>query len=444
MERGWRDTAKCGTRPTITVFSSETALEHAVLGCLEMPTEPRLDPIVDTHAPLIGRVRKRAALATGFLLGVSGAGALLMVTRPTTETETPIVFTPPMAITIPPPIVVTIEQAAPVVPAVPAANAGLDCPRIATEDLPIGKAISLARTSSDEGSPATAVAAANAPQLAVLADHRVWVSDDDGRSFQETFTGHHVRAIAMDRNGVLYAQGASELGVRPPRGKVTWRERSLPECGSDCPAALGVLGDEVVWIQDTQVATSRDRGRTWNEVDTSDYAWATMGRLLPWRGSLYQVQIYQDMCGVDDTHVHRLDANHRIAHSIFANYYTVDGSVLVADNESEATWTWRERCWTEDESHRVGRCSTKSATRANLLTAGTLYPVEGARTLSVWNQSLVELCGTGARQVYRQFPFNQIDAVDHAGRAVVMHQNELLRWSPVHGWRMLFTLPVES
>jgi hypothetical protein len=89
-------------------------------------------------------------------------------------------------------------------------------------------------------------------------------------------------------------------------------------------------------------------------------------------------------------------------------------------------------------STRYARCDAHHD-RA-LLEAG-LSPVEGGRTLAVYSGSLVELCGHGARQVYRAFPYERIDATDASGRPLVVRGGALLQWSPAHGWRRLFALP---
>ena len=66
-----------------------------------------------------------------------------------------------------------------------------------------------------------------------------------------------------------------------------------------------------------------------------------------------------------------------------------------------------------------------------------LRPREGARALAVYGGALIELCTGGVRQVYREFPFERLDAVDASGRALVMNGGNLLRWSPQTGWRKL-------
>jgi hypothetical protein len=149
------------------------------------------------------------------------------------------------------------------------------------------------------------------------------------------------------------------------------------------------------------------------------------------------VSHYWDMCGVNDYPTYRLDGAHEVAHDTFHDYYIEDEPVLATSSDVESMWTWREQC--RDGSEKLGPCRNKSATRTALLIAATLRPAEGARTLAVYKGSAVELCARGVRQVYRTFPFERIDAVDVAGRALVMRELDLLRWSPLHGWRKLHT-----
>src|SRR5262249_10265731 len=86
-------------------------------------------------------------------------------------------------------------------------------------------------------------------------------------------------------------------------------------------------------------------------------------------------------------------------------------------------------------------CAPASSAQARILEAATLIPAEGARTLATWQGSLIELCGNGARQIYRKFPVEEIAATDSVGRPLVMRAKTLFRWSPVNGWRKLFTVP---
>lgn len=115
--------------------------------------------------------------------------------------------------------------------------------------------------------------------------------------------------------------------------------------------------------------------------------------------------------------------------------------MLQAGDDVAVEWTWRERCW-GDNDQGLTSCSRRIPTVSAMLRVATLWPVEGARTLAVYERSLIELCDDGARQIYRSFPFDKVDAIDSVGRPLVVNDGKLLRWSPVHGWRRLFAAPV--
>ncbi len=323
---------------------------------------------------------------------------------------------------------------------VPPASA-LGCPVLDNDD-PIGKLVDPS-TFEEDNQWATAVvhAAARAPQLAVRNDPFVWVSDDRGRTFHRAFEGRVVTHTAITPSGVIYARAGAELGVRSPGGKTVWRPLTIP-CHDDarCVSRIGTLGEEVVYLVDEVLHVSADRGKTWRKLDDTGSTWhASDGALFNFRGALFQVDHYQDRCGLDDLHTYRLDANHRVAHDIFHNDYL--GGELRESSDVDTTWTWTTRCVDEDRSSRRP-CAATTATRIELLTAAKLMPVEGARALAISRGVVIELCAGGARQIYRSFPFERIDAVDDAGRALVLHGETLLRWSPVHGWRKLKTFVV--
>jgi hypothetical protein len=175
-----------------------------------MPNDPELAPIVDPHGPRLSRVRKRLAIATGFGAGAAttvGLALALLHAPPPPAPAAP----PTIAISMPPPLVVTIEKTieAPR-PAVPGDELGCVAPT--TPDLPIGRAVDPADVSDVADKPARVIAAPSAPQLAVLHEGTVWVSDDEGRSFSRAFEGHAIDHIAIDRDGVIYAQAAGEVG----------------------------------------------------------------------------------------------------------------------------------------------------------------------------------------------------------------------------------------
>lgn len=417
-------------------------------GVGRMPSDPVLAPIVGSTAPL-GQLRRRLALAAGFGIGVASVAGVIHATFllhgaspvPVAPPAAP-VAAPAPAITIAPPIVISIERT--IAPPAPlSSGAELGCPVLTRADVPIGRTVDPRTIMTDAPTTASVAAAAGAPQLAVVHDGTVWVSDDDGRSFDRAFEGHPVTQVVIDRDGTIYALAASELGVRAPDGRTRWRP--LASCATDdrCERSIGLIGpperSQIVSIVDEHIATSRNQGRSWTPVVDPAFAWSTHGgKTFSWRGDLYSMAHYVDMCGVDDLSTFRLDAGRRVAHDVFHNYYTQDEPVLTPSSDVDPVWTWREQCWSS-EPDVLGRCTNKSAVRSALLAAAYLIPAEGARTLAVYGGGVIELCGAGARQIYRAFPFARIDAVDAVGRALVMQDMTLLRWSPVHGWRALRT-----
>ena len=395
--------------------------------------------MLDPRAPLIARLRRRITLATGFAIGLATVAAIAQLRAPTPPTPPP-TAPPPRAVTItvPPPLVVTIQQTLAAPSASPSPNA-LGCPMIDHEDRAIGTPIRIENPEELGESVTQVYAAAHAPQLALLHDAKVWISDDDGATFRRAFEGHLVNSLAITGDGTIYAQDGALLGVRAPGGKARWHQ--VPVATPEYKNQIAVAADEVVWLAVDRVATSRDRGQTWTALEDPDYAWeASAGRTFLWKGSLFQVDHYRDMCGIDDLSVYRLDGAHRVAHDVFHNEYQAGEPVLEASSDVDPTWTWRERCRT-DPVGELDRCTKRDATRSQLLQAATLLPAEGARTLAVYEHSVIELCGSGARQIYRTFPFERIDAVDDAGRLLVVRKDTLLRWSPLHGWRRLYALP---
>ena len=386
-------------------------------------------------------MRTRLVLGAGALVGAAAAAgiahALVLLHPPPSPPPAPVA---PTTIMVPPPLVVTIEKTVPPSsPVVPADDLGCSVPR--ASDLAIGRAIDPADVADAEATdhpPPRVAVARSARQLAVLHEGGLWVSDDDGRSFARILDDHTFSDIAVAPDGVIYGLEAERIAVRAPSGAVTWRAFAACEPGARCDRRIATNGRELVGFVDETLTTSTDQGRTWKVIRDPEFSWWDhRGALFSWRGALYQVLHYSDQCGVDDNFVFRLDADHRIAHDIFHDYPSADAPILRASTDVATTWTWTERCWTDDDT--VGRCKKPVAARRELLQAATLRPAEGGRTLAVFEGGLVELCARGARQIYRAFPLRAIEAVDAAGRPLGWKGTTLLRWSPLHGWRALKT-----
>ncbi len=395
-----------------------------------------------------GRKRRGRVVVAAFSLAALGGVAAVALSSYTCEPALVIVEHTS------PPIVVTVERPAPPPPAPEPAPAAAPTPLLAcpvldpAADRPIGAVVKHPNADpADADDPRFhVVASAVAPRIAILAGYRAFVSDDDGARFSRAFANHDVQQIAVARDGTLYAIEGDQLGVREfPGTREVWRRVPGAACkGGECPWCddrIATVDERLVWIHNDTLSVTTDQGRHWKSVSTADTAWSdsTDGRLLAYRGSLYQLADYRDMCGVDDTFVWRLGANAKIDHTIFHNYYESREPVLEPDDDVGSEWRWRERCW-DEESTVLTSCTKRVPAISTMLRVATLRPAEGARALAVYSGALIELCEDGARQVYRTFPFSKVDAVDAQGRPLIVNGSDLLRWSPVHGWRRLYKL----
>jgi hypothetical protein len=360
-----------------------------------------------------------------------------------------------------PPVIVTVDRivpapapAAPMIEPPPApepAQTVVTCPVLdPAADRSIGAAIVLDKSEPDEPRMRV-VASAVAPRIAILAGATVFVSDDDGAHFANAFVGHDVSQIAVARDGTLYAIDGDKLGVRAfPGSTDVWRcvPGAVCQDSGECPWCdnrIAAVEERLYWFHNAAISVTSDQGRHWRSIPTDDAAWpsASDDSLLSYRGVVYQLEHYHDMCGVSESHVWRLARSGKIDHAIFHDYYESREPVLEPDDEVATAWRWRERCW-RDDSAMLSSCSRRIPTVSSMLRVATLRPIEGARALAVYAGGLIELCEDGARQVYRAFPFPSIDAVDAQGRPLVVRGGELLRWSPVHGWRRLYRLAKQN
>ena len=366
------------------------------------------------------------------------------------STTTIVSMTPP-----PPTVVVTTtpEHPPPAPPPAPVPEVGCPAAMPTAGEVAIGCAVhrdDLLRDPSEMGEPSMRVVAAGAaPVIALLRhDSTVWISDDDGAHFARVFADREVVQIAIADDGTLYAlAGEHDLGVRTPDGHTRWRGNHRVSCETiNCTDRLGLLGERVVWFHDHDIIVSRDRGKSWRslEIDSSWQQYSDTD-VFSWRGAVYAIDHFTEMCGIDDTPVSRFDGTHA-AYDIFHNYDGPSRPTLEPSDDVATTWTWQTRCLpshdSDDDGEVVHRVPCKiPAKRLAMLTAATLRPrTGGGRDLAVHSGSLIELCDRGARQVYREFPFPRVDATDARGRPLVVDRNQLLRWSAVHGWRRLYQL----
>jgi hypothetical protein len=324
-------------------------------------------------------------------------------------------------------------------------------------DEPIGTSITREGIDQIAGveHPLHVVASSQSSHIAVHHEGGVFISDDDGRTFRRAFAGFPIHQIAIDHTGVLYVRWNRSFGIRTPDGVEQWRYVSPSLCFTyPCADRIAVVGDQLVWLHDDQVSITSDRGETWVTLPTGSrwQRWSRVAeadlarptsisslrgtRLFAWRGALYQIDhhafTFHDSDGVNDYPTWRLDLS-----SLAVSQTTFhDSEQLLASSDAASSWSWRDRCGGDPDE--PGRPCMWSALKQTMLVAKTLFPAEGARTLAVFDGSLIEVCAKGARRISRDYPFERVDAVDWVGRPIVVRGNTVLRWG-AHGWRRLYT-----
>ena len=414
------------------------------------PEDPAAEPRLERA---VAPERRRTAWRQGAAV-IGGAAAIATVIAISHHPLAVHVAAPPVIVAIVPPP--PMPSPPPLPPPLPAPQPGalspapdpLGCPSLdASDSSGIRLESEEVRNLGEAGAALRVVAARTSARLAILDPAGMArLSEAGGATFHFVFADHHIDDLAIDRAGVLYARSGIELGVRDLEGHERWREINQAMCPREaCIDRIATIDDRLAWLHDDQAFVSRDRGATFRRVTTDDAPWTPEadGVLFAWRGALYQVQHYTDMCGVDDSPTWRLDpGSGAIAHTIFHNQYTANEPVLGTTDDAATTWAWRERC-REDEAAPLGACTDRDPSRSAMLAAKTLVPVEGGRVLAVFQGSLIELCPQGARQIYRAFPFDHLAAVDHLGRPLVVRGGILLRWSAGGGWRRLYGVPPE-
>jgi hypothetical protein len=166
-----------------------------------------------------GRRRRRGAVIAAISAVAVGVGASVAVWAWPPPEPTRIVvehFPPPIVVNVatPPP-----APLPPAEPAPPPPTGVVACPVVdTTADSPLGVLVKHPTTPTDydgDDDPRFRVVVAGAAKrIAIHADNRVLVSDDDGGAFFPAFAHHDVMQIAVAPDGTLYAIDGDQLGVR--------------------------------------------------------------------------------------------------------------------------------------------------------------------------------------------------------------------------------------
>jgi hypothetical protein len=387
---------------------------------------------------------RRASLRTSghFALGLVGMLALRGIAPPLLDlprVPAPVfVRTPlpiPMAMPRPSPVLIpTVVAAVPTPP--------LDgCPALAGDDelAPIGRPATEddLQESSDAARDEGAIAASSTrPVLAVIdRGGALHVSDDDGRHWRAALGGHVLSSVAIDDRGRVYALGDDGLAVidDPARDRARWTTILCPH--EVCRDRLvAVPGGGVVHLHDQEIRLSRDGGRTWRALasdpddDGDDGDRAGDGELLRQRHlfamgtRLYGVSDVSDMCGWRADEIASIDL--RTGHTAYQSFSDDAPAQLAVVDDAGATWRYAAR-------------GVPTAAAARDLILARRAPAIGARALFAEHGDLIELCGSRARLLSHAYGADEVDAVDAAGRALLVRGDAVLRWSARFGWRVL-------
>ena len=353
----------------------------------------------------------------------------------------------------------------------------LSTARLAADD-PIGEPID--HVAAADGAPAVRGLVAAADGYGVIAmwtDRVVWVSRDDGRSFrQELAAPGPVSAVAVGRDGRVYAARHGRIGMLSPAGHTRWHDldggqvlaiAAAPprEIDPAAPAAPGWLA--VLALHDDQAAgaapllwLSDDDGETWRSLiaphhgDAANRMWVSPDGVIDLLTEDTDGTVGSDADGAEDLfgagswryrHYRARAEDYPLA-LLFAG----DAPAPFAMGHDGLRW---RLAWDGDQLQLAADQPTPAVGPivGRERAAAAVVPVRNwdvrvaagrQRTLAVTDGRLLELGRGAPRVVTLQVP-GRVDmlAVDGIGRAVATVGGSALRYSPRHGWRRLFEIP---
>jgi hypothetical protein len=327
----------------------------------------------------------------------------------------------------------------------PADQARLPLPGlVAAADLPTGTPLAPGARLVGEGEAwrGVTVSAGLHPVVAVWSRSRLFVSRDDGKKFHQVLGGPgEIGGAAIDAHGRLFmVRDRQRLGVQGLDRDAEWR--SLPFAGETLQVAAG--GAWLGWLaltddsrRDAQVvlALTADGGATWRTQSIADHATGALMRIED-EGTIHLLLVRED--AVDPTmrrlrgHVDGRPMQEVPWPSNYAEAWGLGHGGFAYAIASECASEGNDIC--AMELH--GEVASTRTTTAWSLQMGT----NGVTTLAASGPDLVRFDGRVAMVVDRSAPAEiTAFAVDGLGRGVGVAGQHLVRWSPRHGWRVLFT-----
>lgn len=382
------------------------------------------------------------------LLVAVGATALASVLVPIAmvashHTPSP---TPPTVVTIETQYTASVQPViAPVTASVPVSVNDAACELSAIDDRERGTAIAAnAALMTDRAWRGVAASPAAYGILATWSDTELFVSRDDGDTFNQALGGPgEVGGVVIDGAGVVYAvRDLNRLGVIDSCGVEHWR--ALPFSGDTLAMAVG--HDYLGWLglahdrsdsASVVLAISSDGGHTWRTQTIAAHADRALLRMEA-GGAVHMLLLEEDSASPT---MRRLLAN-------------VDGrtpETMTWPTDFADAWGLGHDGWAYAvasecvEEHSaicaVGPTASSPLTSTGMTTAwDIIVNSNGTRTFAVSGDQLLRFDRDRITAEAQRIPVGVTTlAVDGLGRVVVSVGQHLMRLSPNHGWRVLFT-----
>jgi len=284
--------------------------------------------------------------------------------------------------------------------------------------------------------------------VAVWSDAEIFVSRDDGRTFSQALAGPgEVAGTAFDEAGNLFAiRGRDLLGIQRPDGTVSWR--SLPFSGATLAVATGAGWLGWLHLQEHEergafalVSLSYDQGTTWRHQVVPSHGNTENSLRIESDGTIRIMGLSED-CHLQETERHEGHVDGRAFREIA---WPDDLAAGWGMGSHGWAYTIGTACDGADDGNDLRLCAIGPGPLPAVQATGHLVDwdlrvaTNERTTLASSGRLLLQLDANRSSLIDSNAPL-ALDhfAIDGIGRAVGSVGSTLVRWSPRHGWRVLF------